>query len=85
MKNTSLFNLLDVKERHEGSLMREKGETGGRIWVWGDYFWGGLWAKFTPFVMLPFKPSTQALRRVFSFSSRFVRGFRAFSAPDVWF
>jgi hypothetical protein len=34
--------------------------------------------------MLPFKPSTAALRRVFSLSSRFVRGFWAFSAPDVW-
>jgi len=39
-----------------------------------DYFCGGLCAKLTPFAMLPFKPSTQALRRVFSFSSRLVSG-----------
>jgi hypothetical protein len=47
----------------------------------GNYFWGGLCAKETPFSMLPFKPSTQAFRRVFSFSSRLVSGLWAFSAP----
>lgn len=50
-----------------------------------DYFCGGLCAKLTPFAMLPFKPSTQALRRVFSFSSRLFRGLMAFSAPEVYF
>jgi hypothetical protein len=49
-----------------------------------DYFWGGLWAKLTPFAILPFKPSTAALRRVFSDSSRLVSGLSAFSAPLVY-
>lgn len=47
------------------------------------YFWGGLWAKLTPLVMFPFRPSTAALSRVFSFSSRLASGLRAFSAPEV--
>lgn len=46
-----------------------------------NYFCGGLWAKLTPFVMLPLRPSVHLARRAFSFSVMPSRGLMAFSAP----
>jgi hypothetical protein len=47
----------------------------------GIHFWGGLWAKSTPFWMLPFRPATAASSSFFSFSVMSPRMSTALSAP----
>lgn len=72
--------------REEPNQTREKRirllETNQGIEVGGViHFWGGLWAKSTPFWMLLFKPLTAASSRVFSLSVMSPRMSMAFSAP----
>ena len=68
------------------SLEKEESTPGQRQDVSGGesvavYFCGGLWAKVTPFSMLPLRPLIAASRRVFSLPVISPRTSMAFSAP----
>lgn len=78
----SLFTYLRLLLKKNGRACFELQTRKGRKKYMRVYhFCGGLCAKVTPFSILPLRPATQALRRVFSPSSRLVRTLMAFSAP----